>query len=317
MSADSGTFIHVDLSGVRSERLQQELRSALAKERPLPIRERDGAWDGPGAWVHQIPDETPQPALLFSDLSAVARAITPRTASEWLTTSRRRRLWVVAFLAEKAKSEETARIEGILRSLDGRLSLVAEPRFSLVARRWKEAGECVRNTVALLEDHALLDVRTLPDPFRFLVRFGDGLAGVLTPEQLGLDGLTGELSFHSAAPGSGGRTLQIAPRPGGGREGVALDAEFVRTLVDQAGGDRQAESALSGSSAPVGARIRAARRFRQLSQAELGRRIGMDQAVISNLERGVHSPRTDTLKRVARGLGMSLSELLTFPFPGG
>lgn len=316
MSTDSGNFLHVDLSGLSSDRLRQEIRSALAAERPLPIRERDGAWSGPGAWVHQVSGEDPQPALLFSDLSNVAAAVTPRTAPTWLTTSRLRRLWVVAFIGESAAPEESSRAEGILRSLDGRVSLLAEPRFSLVFRRWKGAGECVRNAVAMLDEHALLEVRIVPDPPRFLLRFGDGLVGVLTPEQVGLSGMSETLSLHSAAAGPGGRTLQIAPRPGGGGEGAALEAEFLRRMVGEAGGARQAESVLSGSSVPVGARIRAARTFRGLSQVELGRRIGMNQAVISNLERGVHSPRADTLKRIARGLGLSLPDLLGFPLHG-
>ena len=65
-------------------------------------------------------------------------------------------------------------------------------------------------------------------------------------------------------------------------------------------------------SVPIGFRIRAARRERGLSQAALGARIGMVQTVVSNLERGVHTPRMDTLKRIAQGLGLSLPELLAF-----
>ena len=43
---------------------------------------------------------------------------------------------------------------------------------------------------------------------------------------------------------------------------------------------------------------------------ELSRRTGFDQAVISRLERGKHRPRIDTLRRIARALDMTVSQVL-------
>jgi transcriptional regulator with XRE-family HTH domain len=58
----------------------------------------------------------------------------------------------------------------------------------------------------------------------------------------------------------------------------------------------------------IGERIRHARQVRGLSQAELAKRVGCQQADLSDIERGKGSdgPRYATLKRLAEALGVSL-----------
>src|SRR5262245_13201379 len=52
--------------------------------------------------------------------------------------------------------------------------------------------------------------------------------------------------------------------------------------------------------------IRAARKSRKWSQAELGRRVGLPQMHISGIESGKISPRFDTLLDLVRVLGFDL-----------
>jgi HTH-type transcriptional regulator/antitoxin HipB len=60
----------------------------------------------------------------------------------------------------------------------------------------------------------------------------------------------------------------------------------------------------------LGALIREARLQRGWTQAELGRRIGRTQTVISTLERGAYTPRRPaTLARLAEALGVPLAAL--------
>jgi len=56
--------------------------------------------------------------------------------------------------------------------------------------------------------------------------------------------------------------------------------------------------------------IREARKQANLSQAELGRRVGLDQSGISRLERGERPITVETLKMLAKALGVSPSTLL-------
>jgi transcriptional regulator with XRE-family HTH domain len=61
----------------------------------------------------------------------------------------------------------------------------------------------------------------------------------------------------------------------------------------------------------VGDRVRSARSRAGISQSELAIETGIQQAQVSRLERGHHSPRLYTLKRVAAALGCTPSELLS------
>lgn len=56
--------------------------------------------------------------------------------------------------------------------------------------------------------------------------------------------------------------------------------------------------------------IRETRIRANISQAELGRRVGMDQSGISRLERGQRPVTVDMLKALAEALGVSPAALL-------
>jgi len=60
-----------------------------------------------------------------------------------------------------------------------------------------------------------------------------------------------------------------------------------------------------------GDRLRRARTTRNLTQAQLGMKSNLDQAVISRIEKGKVRPRIDTIKRIAASLNMSASGLLS------
>jgi transcriptional regulator with XRE-family HTH domain len=60
---------------------------------------------------------------------------------------------------------------------------------------------------------------------------------------------------------------------------------------------------------PVSLIIRQRRRAAALSQTELAERAGLSQTWISRLERGEENPTLSTLEALARGFGITLSEL--------
>jgi len=61
----------------------------------------------------------------------------------------------------------------------------------------------------------------------------------------------------------------------------------------------------------LGARLRALRAEKGLSQRELARRAGVTHATLSLLERNLASPSVSSLKKVVQELGMSLSEFFS------
>jgi transcriptional regulator with XRE-family HTH domain len=61
----------------------------------------------------------------------------------------------------------------------------------------------------------------------------------------------------------------------------------------------------------VGQRVRALREAKGLTQDELATRAGLHRVHVTQIEGGRYeSPRLDTLRRLAKALGVSLAELL-------
>ncbi|MCL6615136.1 MAG: helix-turn-helix domain-containing protein, partial [Firmicutes bacterium] len=59
-----------------------------------------------------------------------------------------------------------------------------------------------------------------------------------------------------------------------------------------------------------GSRLKEARRARNLTQAELGRLVGVGKSAISQYEHGLRLPETAVLARLAEALGVSADWLL-------
>jgi len=57
-------------------------------------------------------------------------------------------------------------------------------------------------------------------------------------------------------------------------------------------------------------RIRELRIAQKLSQQELATKLGIDRSTVAKWETGVHSPRIDKLRQLAKVLNCSLEELL-------
>ncbi len=60
----------------------------------------------------------------------------------------------------------------------------------------------------------------------------------------------------------------------------------------------------------VGARVRQCREHRQWTQEDLAERADLDRSYIAGIEAGLRNPSVKALARIARGLGITLSDLL-------
>jgi DNA-binding XRE family transcriptional regulator len=166
-------------------------------------------------------------------------------------------------------------------------------------------GQARRIPTNSLDPEAILDVRYSRSDHSLWIAFGDGLSGSIQPREIGFDDPR-ELSLETetVAPYHGG--VQVLNRAGdvvdidGGSLRAVLDGVFARNIV------LQAES----SSRRVGERLKGQRLKAGVTQVQLAERSGLDQAIISKLERGKHQPRWDTIQRYADGLGVAPENLL-------
>ena len=60
----------------------------------------------------------------------------------------------------------------------------------------------------------------------------------------------------------------------------------------------------------LGARVRSCREKRQWTQEELSERSELDRSYIAGIEAGLRNPSIKAINKVARGLGLMMSELL-------
>lgn len=60
----------------------------------------------------------------------------------------------------------------------------------------------------------------------------------------------------------------------------------------------------------IGREIMVARRRALLNQRELGKRLGVSHAAISDIERGKSKPNLDVLAEIARALGVPLKQIV-------
>jgi transcriptional regulator with XRE-family HTH domain len=67
---------------------------------------------------------------------------------------------------------------------------------------------------------------------------------------------------------------------------------------------------MTPTSREVGARIRARRIEKDLSQEALAKKAALSREHVARLEAGLYEPTLGTLERLARALGLSLPELL-------
>ena len=137
------------------------------------------------------------------------------------------------------------------------------------------------------------------------VRFEDGLERAVHWADLPFASRLGVIPV-AVSTGSGGELVTVSDESG---RAVDVSAESLRAVLDEEYRARLL-SADQVERRATGARIRVAREGLGLSQLELSRRSGIAQESLSRIETGRRDPRLGTLQRLARGMGLSLEQLL-------
>ncbi len=289
--------VSVDYSGIGSRRAQDRVRACLGSL-GLDGRELTGFWE---EFCGSSPEPTiPDRTLVMGDLARIWLHFSACDQSAWVASVRRARPYFLAFIRTNNDRRSVSLIDDLMRSCDQRLLVCGD----LDETRQLEA--CIYEALAALDPESLTDVRYSSVTDSFWIQFGDGLSGSISLADLGIDDLRDVLVLESGIPGNRGAVMILTRTDGSPFE---IDSASLRSVLDSEF-RRQLQDATLESNATVGARVRAARKAAGITQYELGQRTGLDQAVISNLETGKHDPRSDTLRRLAQALNLSLAGLL-------
>jgi len=217
---------------------------------------------------------------------------------------RKSQLYFLLFVITKDDERYADVIDDIFRHSDARVSVCRGLRIS-------DVRSCLSGALNSFDPTTLSAVRYLIPQKEFLVEFNDGFTGFLSPDELGIGQRGDELVFESASVGSNGQTIELLRN--GKKDLFEIDSASARAILDQSYRNRLDRQARN-TQIRVGQVVRDARLAAGLSQVQLAEQTGIDQALISKLERGQHQPRFDTLDKIARSIGLSVSELLaTWP----
>jgi DNA-binding XRE family transcriptional regulator len=242
----------------------------------------------------------PERTLVLGDLANIVRHFRSSDRHIWITSIRTTRPYFLAFVRTERDRQSASLIDDLMRHSDQRLTVCGHPS------QRAELQSCIHEAFTALEPDSIADVRYSSSTDTFCIGFRDGLVGHLDLDALGVSDIRGRLVMESATVGEWGKTLELTTADGSLFE---VDSFSVRALLD-ARFARKIEEEGRATNTFVGEVVKRARKAAGLTQAQLGEESGHDQAIISKLERGHHTPRIDTLRRIAAALGTDLSSLL-------
>ena len=245
------------------------------------------------------PEGLPKNIVVVSDLTGIARSYLTAGQLQWVAGVRKSLPVLVGLLRTKHDTSYAGLVDDIVKRTDGRLWVSDDMKKENVLR-------CLGEAMGSIEPHSIIAVRCGSTSDELFVEFGDGLCGFVRLSQLELADIARDLVASSAAVGDEGFSVQMITT--GGAE-FDIDSASIRSTLDSAYARRLSEQA-SRVAASVGQAVRNARLRACLTQSELSEMTGIDQALISKLERGVHRPRIDTLRRISAGLDTDLSTIL-------
>lgn len=286
-----------DLTGIGQKAFREKVRHAL-RDIEGGIPESEDFWH---RFVAAEAEATSESTLVLTDLWTLVKRFERRDVHEWTASVRRTQPYFVAFVRTKRDRACAAMIDDVVRASDMRLNVCND------ASDWALIAHCLSAGLSSVRPEGVVEIRYLAGVDALWVQFGDGLTGVLTWEALQLEDLRDSLVPESATVSSTHTAIEMATVGG---DLFEIDSAAARALLDAEFSDRLRRSARESDEA-FGAHVKNARLAAGLTQPALGERIGLDQAVISRIERGKVRPRIDTIRKVAAGLDLTVSELLS------
>ena len=288
--------IALDDSDVRHQRVREVLAESL-RDIGLEFRAYRHFW----RHFPRGADELPSRVLVVADLSRLAQRLDHADDRRaWLVAARRRNVAFLGLVRTRADERCVGALGALMQYTDSRLVVCTNTAAASVR-------SSLRDVVSAREPHSLSTVRCSPHQGALWVEFGDGLSGSLTFQQLGVAALSESFILDSVTVGESGAAIEIQQRSG---EVFEIDVRAVRAMLDSRV-HQVVDDRAHSTQQRVGAQIRRARLAAGLSQMQLHHLTGIDQALISKLERGLHEPRVDTIQRIANAFGVDAGELLT------
>lgn len=299
--SDVSNGLYVDLTCIGAQSFRKAIKRELATlgYRPKTFSRFWAILDSGDA------RSIPAHLVVMADLSRLAQAFAGARRYAWRSCIRQSNPLLVAFLRGRSDIRCADAIDDLLRASEGRLRVctASTPLSGHLRQHLADAFEPP-------DPETLVDVRFSEADRTVWLEFADGLKRALS-----WSALSAALQIDRERPALRPETIRIGDYPEtlelmdtSGRE-FQIDSAAIRALLDT----RFAKNVYAASEAAattLGDRLRARREVAGLTQSQLADRTDLTQEMISNLERGKHQPRFETLEKYAKGLGLSVAALL-------
>lgn len=287
----------VDLTEVRSAEFKTSLKRSLS-ELGCKAKYFGRFWR---LMTSGHTEEVPHNLIVMIDLAALAEKFDKVEPDAWLACVRRRNLMLVAFTRRTLDQMYAHQVDDWCRATDGRL-WVYEGKSS----KHSDMLHHLRNLLEHRDPEAVTEIRYSESDQSLWIEFADGLRHGLPWSLLRLQDVEPALRPETVRVGEHPDTIEITKTDG---EVFELDSAAVRSILDQK--HRRVTYAIAEAATwTLGERLKAYRESKGVSQTDLAARSGLTQEMISNLERGKHQPRFDTLEKYAKGLRVPIAVLL-------
>jgi DNA-binding XRE family transcriptional regulator len=292
----------IDLTGIKEKKLRESVKSVLQKENVL-FDERKDFWS-------QIKDDQKSDSghsIIFSDFSQLVRQIKKIGEDSWPYIVQSNNAYFFTFIRNHKDEKMASYIDDLVKLSYNKLSVCNAP---IIGKSKKLSGafekELQRVLITFLHPNAIKYAHVHKQRKSFIIEFNDGLFGEVTFRDLELSDEIDQLMLDTLRINEFGNAIELFNHSG---ETFDIDGDVLRYFLSDKTKQQIKEYSLE-SAHHLGELVKAVRKSQKLTQNELSKVTGIDQAIVSKIENGKHLPRIDTIERIANGFGLSVTKFL-------
>jgi len=294
--------INVDLTEVREEKDRNAVKSIL-KEQGIVFHEVTSFWSSFEKGESDASDNT----IVIFDLQSIANHLKDLSHVNWAFKVIKKNPYFISFIRGSNDRKLISLINELFKHSYSRFALIqADECFSKEDQADKFIRELKNIILRNYNQDSIKSVNLNKSNQSFSVEFNDGKYGEVSFEDLHLEDVINQLLLDSVRLSDRGDSIEMFTRDG---DIFDIDADLLKSFISSdTKEDIRRQTELTADT--VGNRLRMVRMKRHMTQKELSELTAIDQAILSKIETGKHLPRFDTLERIAKGLGLTVSELL-------
>lgn len=294
--------IKIDLTEIREKKSRKSVKNMI-REKGIPFRELNNFWINFENNENDITENT----IVFSDLHSLVRHMRNINHENWAFRVKKRNPYFISFIRNNRDEKFADLIDDLVKASYNRLTIIdATHHFSKTKQKKDLIGELQKIVSKNFNPDSIKNISVNKKNQSFLVEFNDGAYGEVPFKDLQLDDIVNELLLDSVKISDTGNSIEIFTKEG---EIFDIDSDVLKLFTSTPVKD-EIKNQTQVTADNVGKLLSMARKDKSITQKELSELTDIDQAIISKIETGKHLPRFDTLERIAKGLGISVSQLL-------